>query len=211
MAVSIFYIQSIVYIQSIGKRLKKIVFNQAGEMLVASAALFCSVLSYCWHGCCLSRSVTRTGGLAGWYLVPWATQIVETVGEQVGYSSAGYYEAWHETTAKNVSSCLQYEMQLQNVSLQHAEAPSSRYWAVSAVISNSHVDCWLLYICPKLWARQHNISSCESPGSCSTWGESSVKHYLLNPWMCMKRSWQVAASFPIMPPSLSRSNKNGEK
>lgn len=47
MAVSIFYIQSIVYIQSIGKRLKKIVFNQAGEMLVASAALFCSVLSYC--------------------------------------------------------------------------------------------------------------------------------------------------------------------
>lgn len=87
----------------------------------------------------------------------------------------------------------------------------SRYWAVSAVISNSHVDCWLLYICPKLWARQHNISSCESPGSCSTWGESSVKHYLLNPWMCMKRSWQVAASFPIMPPSLSRSNKNREK
>lgn len=41
MAVSIFYIQSI------GKRLKKIVFNQAGEMLVASAALFSSVLSYC--------------------------------------------------------------------------------------------------------------------------------------------------------------------
>lgn len=108
---------------------------------------------------------------------------------------------------KNVSSCLQYEMQLQNVSLQHADAPSSRYWAVSAVISNSHVDCWLLYICSKLWARQHNISPCESPGSCSTWGKSSVKHYLLNPWMCMKRSWQVAASFPIMPPSLSRSNK----
>lgn len=38
MAVSIFYIQSI------GKRLKKIVFNQAGEMLVASAALFCLIV-----------------------------------------------------------------------------------------------------------------------------------------------------------------------
>lgn len=112
---------------------------------------------------------------------------------------------------KKVSSCLQYKMQLQNVSLQHADAPSSRYWAVSVVISNSHVDCWLLYICPKLWAGQHNISSCESPGSCSTWGKSSVKHYLLNLWMCMKRSWQVAASFPIMPPSLSRGHKNGER
>lgn len=96
-----------------------------------------------------------------------------------------------------------------NVSLQHADAPSSRYWAVSAVISNSHVDCWLLYICPKLWARQHNISSCESPGSCSTMGEKLCQALPVK--SVMKRSWQVAASFPIMPPSLSRGHKNEEK